>query len=459
MIKAAVPYGSCAVFGLGITGTAAVRALKAGGVKVVAWDDDENRRQAAASLGAEIRPLAPVPEDVEALVLSPGVPLTHPEPHEVAASAHAAGIPVVGDVELFHAARSGFANPSQVIAITGTNGKSTTAALTAHLLGECGFNVQLGGNIGRPVLVLDPPEENAVYVLELSSYQIDLAPTFSPDIAVLLNLSPDHLDRHGSMRGYVKAKWRMFENLRPGGTAIVGVDGADEAACAEMAEKFEAVVTVRISGRGNKSAKVFFEDGWLCDAEGPVADLSAIDTLRGAHNGQNAAAAYVAAVAAGAARENVVDAFRGFKGLAHRMQPVGEAGPVRFVNDSKATNAEACAHALAAFDKIFWIAGGVPKEGGIEKLRKYFDRVVRAYLIGSAAEDFSRTLSTTPHVICETLDRAVPLAVSDALSAGEGVVLLSPACASFDQYENFEMRGAAFCDLVKEHGLHPGAVA
>ena len=463
MIKINTLYNHVAVFGLGITGVEAVRALRAGGVKVTAWDDDENKRKVAADLGADIEELIPMLDGVEALVLSPGIPLTHPEPHKVVTVAQEASIPVIGDIDLFEEARASFPAPSQVIAITGTNGKSTTAALTAHLLDESGFNVQLGGNIGQSVLALSPAEENTIYVLELSSYQIDLSPRFSPDIAVLLNLSPDHLDRHGSMQGYIQAKWQMFENLQPGSTAIIGVDGSDEAALAEIAETYDAIVSVRISGQAEKTAKVFYLEGWLYDQDGPIVDLSAIATLQGAHNGQNAAAAFVAALSAGADREDVIKAFASFQGLAHRMQPVGEIagdnGHVRFVNDSKATNAEASAHALATYEKIYWIAGGLPKDGGIDRLRPYFDRIACAYLIGTASEVFSQTLSDTPHVMSETLDKAVPQAVSDALEAGGGVVLFSPACASFDQFENFEKRGAAFCELVNDQISLLGAVA
>jgi UDP-N-acetylmuramoylalanine--D-glutamate ligase len=463
MIKITAPYTYIAVFGLGITGVEAVRALRAGGVKVTAWDDDEKKCKVAADLGAVIQELIPMPEGVEALVLSPGVPLTHPAPHKVVTVAEEASIPIIGDMELFQKARTTFPAPSQVIAITGTNGKSTTAALTAHLLAESGMNVELGGNIGQSVLALSPAEENTIYVLELSSYQIDLSPRFSPDIAVLLNLSPDHLDRHGSMQGYIQAKWQMFENLLPGSTAIIGIDGSDEINLAEIAETNDAIDSVRISGQAEKSAKVFCQDGWLCDQEGPIVDLSCIATLQGAHNGQNAAAAYVAALSAGAARDDVIRAFASFQGLAHRMQPVGEIisedCEVLFVNDSKATNAEASAHALATYEKIYWIAGGISKEGGIDRLSPYFDRIACAYLIGTASEVFSHTLSDTPHVVSETLDKAVPQAVKDALAAGGGVVLFSPACASFDQFENFGKRGAAFCELVNEQISRLGAVA
>ena len=463
MIKITALYTHVAVFGLGITGIEGVCALGVGGVKGTAWDDDEKKCKVAADLGAVIQELIPMPEGVEALVLSPGVPLTHPTPHKVVTVAEEASIPIIGDMELFQKARTTFPAPSQVIAITGTNGKSTTAALTAHLLTGSGFNVQLGGNIGQSVLALSPAEENTVYVLELSSYQIDLSPRFSPDIAVLLNLSPDHLDRHGSMKGYIQSKWQMFENLQPGSTAIIGVDGSDETALAESAETNDAIISVRISGQAEKTAKVFYQEGWLCDQEGPIVDLSSIATLQGAHNGQNAAAAYVAALSAGAAKDDIIRAFTGFQGLAHRMQPIGEIsgedGEVRFVNDSKATNAEASAHALATYDKIYWIAGGLPKEEGIDSLRPYFDRIACAYLIGASSEVFSLTLSDTPHVVSKTLDKAVPQAVTDALAAGGGVVLFSPACASFDQFENFEKRGAAFCELVNEQISRLGAVA
>ena len=448
MIKVTPTYRVCAVYGLGVSGLATVRALLAGGVRVLAWDDIESRRNEAAMLGAEVTALTPMPADVGALVLSPGVPLTHPEPHPVVKSAQQVGVPVIGDMQLFQLARQRFEHAAPVIAITGTNGKSTTTALTAHLLETCGYNVQTGGNIGAAVLDLAPPDSNTVYVLELSSYQIDLAGDFQPDVAVLLNLTPDHIDRHGSMGGYVAAKWRLFNGLEKTSTAVIGIDGEYERDCAQLCEQTLPPVLIKISGRGNPAAQVRLQDGVLLDAQGAIATLSDIATLQGEHNGQNAAAAFVAALAIGAPRQRLADGFAGFPGLPHRLQPVGQIGDVTFINDSKATNAEASGNALAAYQDIYWIAGGLAKEGGIETLSAHFDRIKRAYLIGTAAPEFAETLAGVPHVMSGTLDKAVPQATADAMQNGGGIVLFSPACASFDQFRNFEQRGDAFSDLV-----------
>jgi UDP-N-acetylmuramoylalanine--D-glutamate ligase len=444
-----------AVFGLGASGVATVRALEDGGARVAAWDDSEAGRKAAADAGATLVDLSAADwSRFAALVLAPGVPLTHPEPHWTVKKAEAAGIEVIGDVELFFRERAATCPNAPVIAITGTNGKSTTTALIAHILREFGNDVQLGGNIGRAVLTLEPPAENRIHVLELSSFQIDLAPSAAPTVALLLNITPDHIDRHGSVEHYADVKRRLVERAQ--GTSVIGVDDDWCAGIASaLASRGKANVR-RISVRGPVEAGMSARDAKLYDNGTLRASVEGIDTLRGSHNWQNAAAA-VAAVEALSKRFRSGDlqaALRSFPGLAHRLEVVQKIGPVDFINDSKATNADSTEKALASFPgNIYWILGGKPKAGGIETLTSYFPRIAKAYLIGEATEEFAATLGTS--VAFErsgTLDVAVRKAAGDALSANQtgSVVLLSPACASYDQFKNFEVRGDAFKRLVAD---------
>ena len=441
-----------AVFGLARSGLAAVRALKAGGARVVAWDDKDDLREAARREGAAVSPWYDWPwPSIAALVLSPGVPLTHPKPHEVVLKARQSGVEVIGDIELF--AREVHGAP--VIAVTGTNGKSTTTALIGHILSRNGFDAEVGGNIGRPVLELAPPGPRTIYVLEVSSYQIDLSPGFKPDVAVLTNLTPDHLDRHGSMENYVAVKMRLLTQTAKSGHNIVGVDDPHSAAiftrlASNGGAPCVAVSIGKVLGRG-----VFVLDGTLYDAQvehaAGVMDLSSAGHLPGAHNWQNAALAYAAVKPYAKNPRAVADAIRSFPGLAHRIEDVGRIGKVRFVNDSKATNADAAERALVCFDDIFWIAGGRPKAGGIAPLAPLFPRIRKAYLIGEAAEAFAAALAgKVESRLCGTLEKAVAAAAADAArsDASAPVVLLSPACASFDQFKDFEQRGEAFRDLV-----------
>ena len=440
------------VFGLGASGVSAARALDAGGAQVLAWDDVEARREAAAS-AARLRLDPPDAwRDFSALVLSPGVPLTHAEPHPVVRLARRHGAEVIGDVELFARARPG----SRVISITGTNGKSTTTALIGHLLAGAGLPAATGANLGRPVLDLESLADDGVYVLELSSYQIDLTHSLRPAVAVLLNLSPDHLDRHGDMAGYIAAKRRLFEMAERDAILVVGVDDDDCRGIAEaMLAAGRGVVPIAV-GR-SLDFGFYVVDGVIHRAgeqgRDEIASLAGIESLRGSHNWQNAAAAVAAAMSLGLDKETIQRGLRSFPGLAHRMQRLAEVDGVGFVNDSKATNADAAARALAAYDDIYWIAGGLPKAGGIASLAGYFPRIARAYLIGTAAPEFARTLEgRVPFEISGDLVTAVRSAYRDA-SAAEGagrVVLLSPACASFDQFANFEARGEAFARLVRE---------
>ncbi|WP_295557031.1 UDP-N-acetylmuramoyl-L-alanine--D-glutamate ligase [uncultured Hyphomicrobium sp.] len=446
---------SVAVFGLGASGAATVRALEAGGASVAAWDDSEAGRKAAADSGATLVDLATADwSGFTALVLAPGVPLTHPEPHWTVVKAQAAGIEIIGDIELFFRERAAVCPQSPVVAITGTNGKSTTTALVAHILRQFGNDVEMGGNIGRAVLTLEPPAVNRIHVLELSSFQIDLAPSADPTVAVLLNVTPDHIDRHGTVEHYAEVKRRLVEKAQD--AAVVGVD---DDWCIAIADRLQEAGTNvrRISVRGAVADGISAHDAKLFEHDRERADLNGIATLRGAHNWQNAAAA-VAAVEALPARfresGDLQAALQSFPGLPHRLEVVMKIGPVDFINDSKATNADSTEKALASFPgDIYWIAGGKPKAGGITTLASYFPRIAKAYLIGEAAEEFAATLGgAVTFERSGTLDVAVRRAAADALEAGKpgSVVLLSPACASYDQFKNFEVRGDAFKRLVAE---------
>jgi UDP-N-acetylmuramoylalanine--D-glutamate ligase len=449
------------VFGLARSGYSAIASLKSGGARVYAWDESESARAPASDNGAVVAPFASWPwERIKALVLSPGIPLTHPRPHEVVIAARNAGADVIGDVELFaREIRPQTSEPGRapVIAVTGTNGKSTTTALIGHILTSCGFPAQVGGNIGKPALDLAAPNGRTIYVLEISSYQIDLAPGFAPDIAVLTNISPDHLERHGSFENYAAVKARLLEQTSPEGDVVIGVDDSTSAAIYSrlaLGRREQAIpVSVgKILGRG-----VFAVDGALYDAwnsrASKVMDLARATQLPGVHNWQNAALAYAAVKPIVQDPRAIASAIASFPGLAHRIEEVARIGSVRFINDSKATNADAAARALACFNDIYWIAGGRPKEGGIESLLNYAKRIRKAYLIGEAAPEFARALqSHVPFENTGTLDNAVASAFADASrsAAAAPVVLLSPACASFDQFKDFEARGERFRALAAE---------
>ena len=380
------------------------------------------------------------------------MPLTHPRPHWSVELAQAAGAEIIGDIELFVRERQAHAPEAPLVAITGTNGKSTTTALTAHVLENAGRDTQMGGNIGRAVMTLDPPAPGRHYVLECSSYQIDLAPTLDPTAGVLLNITPDHLDRHGTMDHYAAVKERLVAGSD---TAIIGVDDDYCRAIADRLEKAGRKV-VRISVAGTLEDGFFAEGAQLMRAvrgrAEPLFSLEGIGSLRGRHNAQNALAAAVACLSCGLSPAEIQAGFASFPGLAHRMEQVGRIGNVLFVNDSKATNADAAAPALSSFPRIYWIAGGLPKTGGIESLRPFFPRIAKAYLIGEAAPAFAATIGeATSYEISGSIDAAVEHAARDAADdpAGDVVVLLSPACASFDQFRNFEVRGEAFRDAVR----------
>jgi UDP-N-acetylmuramoylalanine--D-glutamate ligase len=444
-----------AVFGLGASGLAVCRALKAGGAGVIAWDDSRGKAAEAAAEGFAVEDLRHVDwSRVAALVLSPGVPLTHPAPHWSVGLARNAAVEVIGDIELYCRQRRAVAPGAPFVAITGTNGKSTTTALIAHLLTAAGYSAERGGNIGTAILSLEPPRRGHAHVIECSSYQIDLAPSLDPSVGILLNVSEDHLDRHGTLRAYAAIKERLVAGVAPGGTPIVGVDDNWGQAAADRIERAGRAV-VRVSVRRPLPDGLYVEAEQVMRASGgtarAVAHIGGIGSLRGLHNAQNAACAVGAALALGLTEAAIQRGLVSFPGLAHRMEQVGRKDNVLFVNDSKATNADAAARALASFTDIFWIAGGRAKTGGITSLTGFFPRIRKVYLVGEAADEFAATLAEqVPHAAAGTLDRAVALAAADAATSGlaEPVVLLSPACASFDQYPNFEVRGTAFRDLV-----------
>jgi UDP-N-acetylmuramoylalanine--D-glutamate ligase len=447
-----------AVFGLARTGLTAAHALVAGGAEAVVWDERPAAQAQAKAQGLTVTDLAQADwSQFAALMLSPGVPLTHPAPHWTVERAKAAGVEILGDIELF--ARTVNAalehKRPKVIAVTGTNGKSTTTALLGHICRVAGRDVRIGGNIGYGVLGLEDMHGGAVYVLEMSSYQLDLTSSLRADSAVLLNITPDHLDRHGGMEGYIAAKRRILLNQCKGDTAVIGVDDDwGQQICTEITAANRRTI-VPISSNKAMGRGVYALQGLLYDATGEraveVADLLHARSLPGRHNWQNAAAAYAAARGVGVSPEDAAEGLMSFPGLAHRMETVGQMGRVRFVNDSKATNTDAARQALSSYPKVYWIAGGRPKAGGVDDLADLFGRIERAYLIGEAAPAFARTLKGQADAVeCGVMEEAVARAYADAAASGrDAVVLLSPACASFDQYADFEERGEAFRAAVQ----------
>jgi len=449
------------VLGLGRSGLASARALQAGGATPVCWDDSEERRALAADEGFETGDLTRdrAWEDTGALIVSPGIPHLYPAPHPAVEKAWEHGAVVDNDISLFFRSYATqdwdhFDQTPRVVCVTGSNGKSTTSALIHHILQDAGKPVQLGGNIGVGVLDLEPAQDGEVVVLELSSYQTELARMLQPDVAVFLNISPDHLDRHGGMGGYFAAKRRLFTQGGPE-RSVIGVDEVEGRYLANLmregAGAADPVISVSVDRKlkGN-GWSVFARKGFLAEwrkgRQMASVDLRDIAGLSGAHNHQNACAAYAVCRTLGLAPKLIEKGLRSFGGLRHRCQIVAEVDGVRFVNDSKATNADAASHALAAFDNIRWIVGGQAKAGGIAPLEPLFGRVKKAYVIGEAAEVLAGQLGAVPHVVSGTLEAAVAAAKAEA-GAGD-VVLLAPACASFDQFASFEARGEAFEALV-----------
>jgi UDP-N-acetylmuramoylalanine--D-glutamate ligase len=441
-----------AVMGLARSGLAAAQALKAGGAQVLAWDDAAPRRAAAAASGIPIVDLAATPlTGIRTLVLSPGIPHSFPKPHPVAAAAKAAGTSIIGDIELLARA----CPEPRYVGVTGTNGKSTTTALIAHILKSAGRKVAVGGNLGMAALTLARLGQDGVYVLEMSSYQLELIDRLAFDVAVWLNLTPDHLDRHGGMAGYIAAKRRIFKHGARPQSAVIGIDDAPSRAVADALTQDNAWRITRISVISRAMGGVFVVDGHLVDdstgSAESVIDVTGLPRLPGRHNWQNIAGAYAATRALGLACGEIAAGITSFPGLAHRQETIATVAGVRYVNDSKATNVDAAANALACYDNIYWIAGGIAKEGGIASLAPFFPRIRRAFLIGQAAKDFAATLEgRVPYSLAGTLDIALAEASRAAAKDGtrDPVVLLSPACSSFDQFADFEARGEAFRKLV-----------
>jgi UDP-N-acetylmuramoylalanine--D-glutamate ligase len=445
-----------AVLGLGRSGLSAARALREGGSVPICWDDNPKAREAAESEGFEIRDLSRdgTMEDISSLIVSPGIPHLYPAPHPIIAHAWAAGVPVDNDIGLFFRSLATsnwdqFDTTPRVIAVTGSNGKSTTSALIHHLLEEAGIKSQLAGNIGRGVLDIDPPSGGGVIVLELSSYQTELARALTPDVAVFTNLSPDHLDRHAGLGGYFAAKRRLFAEGGPD-RAVIGVDENEGRYIAnQLAEGAADDRVIRISSGQKLSgpgwlvfAKKGFLTEWRKGRQVASIDLRPIKGLPGAHNHQNACAAYAAVRALGVAPRQIEAAMASFGGLPHRSQIVAEENGITFVNDSKATNVDSALKALQAFKNIRWICGGLQKEGGLEGLAPGFQHVRKAYVIGREADSFAVQLTGLDTEACGTMDAAVARAIAEA-EEGD-VVLLAPAAASFDQYDSFEKRGEDF---------------
>ena len=440
-----------AVMGLGVAGLPTVRALMASGAHVLAWDDGAESRNKAAAEGVPIVDLLSADWDgIDTLVLSPGIPHTFPKPHPIAERARKADAAIVCDVDLL-----GRAEPDAVyVGITGTNGKSTTTALIAHILKSAGKKLEVGGNLGPPVLDFAPLGKDGIYVLEMSSYQLERTFSIGFDVAVLLNVSPNHIDRHGDLAGYVAAKARIFAPTQGVGaarkqqTAVVGVDDEE---CRRIADSLEKRMrVVRITREAPGPGMVGAEGTALVDrSEGAarvVLDLKQAQDLPGRHNAQNAAAAYAATRALGVSPEAIAAAMKTYRSLPHRLERVATIDGVTYVNDSKATSPEATVWALTSYDRVIWIAGGLSKDVGYDALIPYLPRIAHAFLVGKAAGEIAAFLAKhkIPHTTSDTIERAVPAAHARAKADKIKVVLLSPACASFDQYRSFEKRGDDF---------------
>ncbi|MGE5722082.1 MAG: UDP-N-acetylmuramoyl-L-alanine--D-glutamate ligase [Sphingomonadales bacterium] len=415
-----------AVFGLARSGVATVDALVASGARVMAWDAREEARQAVAGKARIADPLTTSIYGFSGVVVSPGVPLNR---HPIADRARTAGVPLIGDIELFAQARPSLPR-HKVVGITGTNGKSTTTALIHHIVAAAGIPTTMGGNIGLPILAQDPLPEGGVYVLELSSYQIDLTQSLDCDVSVLLNVTPDHLDRYDGIDDYAASKARLFTMQSPDHVAVIAAE-----------DDYTRAIAGQVKGRR------------VLVASTDVKDQSRWPALQGPHNAQNAAAAVAVARALGIDDRIIADALASYPGLPHRMERVAEKRGILFVNDSKATNPASTAPALAAFPpepgpRLHWILGGLAKSDDLDACAPYFDHVRAAYTIGEAGPMFAELLAPKlPVTQCVLLERAVG-AAAEAAAPGE-VVLLSPACASFDQFRDYEARGEAFRAAVE----------
>jgi UDP-N-acetylmuramoylalanine--D-glutamate ligase len=440
---------SFVVLGLARSGLATVRALKAAGIDCVAWDDNADSRATAARIGVPVvEPESIGWSHAAALIISPGIPSRLPKPHPVAAAARANGKKIICDIELLARAQpqAGF------VGITGTNGKSTTTALIGHILAEAGRRCEVGGNIGRGALDLAPLGPGGVYVLELSSYQLELLDTFRANVAVWLNITPDHIDRHGDMAGYVTAKENIFARQQPGDCAVIGIDDQASRAVYDKMAARSGIAAVPVALERPVAGGVSFRAGMLIDADGYTVDFSDVPTLPGDHNAQNAACAWAACRWLEVPREKIVAGLKSYPGLPHRQERVASVGRVVYVNDSKATNADATARALSSYRDIYWILGGQAKEGGVAPLAPWFDRIRHAFLIGEATELFAAQLEgKLAYSRCGDLKSALDAAhqLAQREVRGTAVVLLSPACASWDQWKSYEHRGDAFRAMAR----------
>ena len=440
------------VLGLGRSGKTVAQGLLKGGATVLAWDDQEETRDAAQNLGIPIMdPSSLVWEEVDHFILSPGIAHRYPVPHPLVQKAEGVGLQPLSDLEVLCQSQS----QAYYIGITGTNGKSTTTALIHHILKDCGALVEVGGNLGIPVMELNPLKEDGTYVLELSSYQLEIAPSLHLNVAVLLNITPDHLERHGGMDGYIAAKKLIYHNGGPQDTLVISVDDPYCLAIYESLEASEKVGLLPFSVHKVLPNGIYVKDGILYEKHHPVVDLKQFDRLKGLHNWQNAAAAYGALRSRGLESETIINGMKSFPGLAHRQQVVAQHKNVLFVNDSKGTNGDAVEKALLSYQgaPIYWLLGGRAKEDGITKLKPCFSTIEHAFLFGEAASAFALTLEgEVPYTFCKTLEEAVERASEQAFcdQKPEAVVLLSPACASFDQFKDFEARGDLFCQYVQE---------
>lgn len=441
-----------AVIGLGRSGQSVAHALKKGGAEVFAWDDQIDARKNAEDNGISIlKPSSFEWEKIDQLILSPGVPHHYPAPHPLVARAQLEGLRPFGDMEILAKTQK----DARYIGITGTNGKSTTTTLIGHILKQIGEKVEVGGNLGIPVLELNSLDKEGIYVLEVSSYQLETAPSLHFDVGILLNITPDHLDRHGGMEGYIEAKKLIYRNSTPKDKLVISIDDPHCLTICESLKALGKVGLIPVSTCKLLTEGISVKDGVLHEDQKPVLDLKVFDRLRGQHNWQNIAAAFGALRALGYEREVIAQGISTFPGLVHRQQVVAVYKNVTFVNDSKATNAEAVAKALSCYQglPLYWLAGGRSKEGGITALKPYFKSLQHAFLFGESASNFALTLKgDVPYTQCETLKEAFEKAALMALGENkkDAVVLLSPACASFDQFRDFAARGDAFCGYVRE---------
>lgn len=436
-----------AVVGLGKAGLPAARRLTDWGAEVTAWDDAPAGRAAAEAAGLTVADPAAGAWRWDALLLSPGIAHRLPRVHPAAAAARAAAVPILSEVEYLYRAVRAAGSRARFLGVTGTNGKSTTTALVEHLLQQAGRPVAAGANLGPPALSLPILGEDGTYALEMSSYALERLATVRFNLAAMLNLTPDHLDRHGDMAGYLAAKAEIFARQGPDDVAVLGME---DSWTASLRPGLRARV-VPISGSAPQPGGIWAEGPILRDEGGPILDLAEAPALPGSHNAQNAAAAAALAFALGLDRAEVAAGLRRYPGLPHRQERIAEIGGVLFVNDSKATNADSTARALGSYDRVVLIAGGVAKEGGIAPLAPLFPRIARALLIGECAPAFAATLAAhgVPHEVAGTLEAAVPAAAAAARAGAAPVVLLSPACASWDQFTGYDQRGERFRTLVQ----------